>query len=313
MNFNILGRTGLRVSVVGLGAGGHSRLGLSQSTTASDSRAIVSRALELGINLIDTAEAYGTEPVIGQALKGQARDRVVLSSKYSLYEGTRRRKPAELEPHLDASLARLETDHLDIYHLHAVGIEDYQFAAEALAPELLKMREKGKIRFIGITEAFHRDPSHRALVRALMDNVWDVVMVGFNVLNQSARETVLAQCMAKNVGVLDMYAVRRALTHPAVLKEYLNDLLARGLVPPDVLQDEEPLGFLVHSGGAANLPDAAYRFVRHEPGIHCVLSGTGSLRHLEENVASMQREPLPPADVHRLRAMFAGVDGVSGD
>ncbi len=73
------------------------------------------------------------------------------------------------------------------------------------------------------------------------------------------------------------------------------------------------LDFLVHDGGATSLQDAAYRLCRHEPGVHVVLSGTGSVSHLESNAASLGRPPLPAEDAARLRELFARVDDVSGN
>src|ERR1700683_3236882 len=81
MEYLTLGRTGLRVSVAGLGCGGNSRLGLGTGKGEDDAVALVRAAIELGVNFFDTAEAYGTERVLGRALAGVARDSVVVSSK----------------------------------------------------------------------------------------------------------------------------------------------------------------------------------------------------------------------------------------
>ena len=78
--FATLGRTGLRVSVVGLGCGGHSRLGQTSGATESDSVAVVERALDLGINFIDTAHAYRTERIVGKAI-ARKRHGVVIFTK----------------------------------------------------------------------------------------------------------------------------------------------------------------------------------------------------------------------------------------
>lgn len=313
MNYTILGRTGLKVSVMGLGAGGHSRLGLSQQQSEQESVAIVQRALELGVNFIDTAEAYGTETVIGQATAKVPRDSLVLSSKYSLHENGILREPHALEASLDRSLQRLKTDYVDIYHLHGVKLEDYPYAQSHLVPELIKMRDKGKIRFLGITEGFASDPAHVMLQTAVKDNDWDVIMVGFNILNQSARNTVLPLTIQKNIGVLDMFAVRKALTRTEVLASYIQDMIDRGVIAEGLVDVKDPLGFLLQSGAAESLPDASYRFVRHEPGVHCVLVGTGNLDHLEANARSVNRAPLDAAVVKRLREIFEGVDSVSGN
>ncbi len=83
MQYTTLCRTELNVSVAGIGCGGHSRLGTAQGKSMAHAATIVRRAMDLGINFIDTAAAYGTEPAVGQAIKGQ-RDSVVISTKASI-------------------------------------------------------------------------------------------------------------------------------------------------------------------------------------------------------------------------------------
>src|SRR5690348_16199397 len=109
MDYVILGRTGLRASVLGLGGGGHSRLGQSAGASVEDSVALVRRALELGVNFLDTAEGYGTEPVVGAALQDVSRGDVLLSTKKSMTRDGRLITAAELAQGLDASLERLRT------------------------------------------------------------------------------------------------------------------------------------------------------------------------------------------------------------
>jgi L-galactose dehydrogenase len=305
-----LGRTGLTASVLGLGGGGHSRLGQRTGANADQSVAIVRRALELGVNFIDTAEAYGTEALVGEALRGAKRDEVILSTKKTIAYDGRLIGASELRSGLEASLARLGTDYVDIYHLHGVRAGQYDHALNELAPELLRLREEGKVRFLGITEAFGGDTAHAMLSRAIGDEPWDVVMVGFNILNQSARERVLAEAIRRDIGTLCMFAVREALSRPEKLRETVAELVAQGAIAPGTLDEQEPLGFLLEVAGS--LPEAAYRFCRAEPGMHVVLSGTGNIRHLEQNVESILRPPLPEEVRGRLVELFAGVDSVSG-
>jgi len=308
VNYTVLGRTGLKVSTIGLGAGGDSRLGVTPSDRAS-AVSLVRIALDQGINFIDTAEAYGTEEVVGSALAGVDRSRVVLSTKKTTRTESPL-EPAEVVRSLEESLRKLRTDYVDIYHLHGVLPDAYPDLRERIVPVLLRLREQGKIRFLGITEAFAADPAHRTLERALEDDLFDVVMVGFNLLNQSARELVFPLTLEKNVGTLIMFAVRRALSRPDRLRELLAELSARGKVEPALV--ESGLSFLLHGEGASSLPDAAYRFVRDEPGAHVVLSGTGNLEHLRENLASLARAPLPRRDRARLIELFRDVNDVSG-
>jgi aryl-alcohol dehydrogenase-like predicted oxidoreductase len=312
MDYTTLGRTGLRVSVMGLGCGGHSRLGQSYGNTEEQSVEVVERALDLGVNFFDTAEAYGTEEILGKGLQGARRDRVVISTKRSMW-GDDGLRAEGVAPALEASLRRLGTDHVDVYHLHGLSAQHYERAVGGLVPELIRLRDQGKLRSIGVTEAFASDAGHEMLSRAVQDDCWDVVMVGFNILNQSARERVLAATIEKNIGVLIMFAVRRALGDQKALAEALADLRDRGRVNPKLIGDETTLEFVVHEGGAKSLQDAAYRFARYEPGVHVVLSGTGKVKHLEANAESLNRPPLPEADLERLQQMFAGVDDVSGN
>lgn len=310
MEYVTLGKTGLQVSVLGLGGGGHSRLGQQTGATEDESTAIVRRALELGINFVDTAEAYGTEALIGAALLGARRQDIVLSTKKSVSEQGRLITAAELTRGLDASLRRLQTDYVDIYHLHGVRPEQYDHAIAELVPALQQLRAAGKIRFLGITEAFGSDTGHQMLARAVGDDAWDVMMVGFNLLNQSARERVLAETRRRNIGVLCMFAVRDALSRPDKLRETIGELVSQGLIARDAVDPQNPLGFVDQV--ADSQPDAAYRFCRAEPGIHVVLSGTGKIAHLEQNVASILRPPLPDSVRARLVDLFAGIDTVSG-
>jgi hypothetical protein len=107
-----------------------------------------------------------------------------------------------------------------------------------------------------------------------------------------------------------MFAVRDALSRSDKLRETVAQLVRQGLIDPELLNLQDPLDFVAQAAGG--LPDAAYRFCRAEPGIHVVLSGTGNSGHLEQNVASILRPPLPHSIRERLIDLFARVDTVSG-
>ncbi|MBW4575027.1 MAG: aldo/keto reductase [Aphanothece sp. CMT-3BRIN-NPC111] len=304
MQYTILGRTKLKVSVMGLGGGGHSRLGQSTGKSESESIAIVCRALDLGINFIDTAESYGTEEIVGKSINSGKREDIVLSTKKTIFYKGRLITPKELVYGLNKSLQRLNTSYIDIYHLHGVKSDEYDYAVTELVPELLKLRDVGKIRFLGITESFTTDPTHQMLERAVIDDCWDVVMAGFNLINQSARERVFAKTISKNIGVLVMFAVRQCLRSPQDFKQTIQELKQRSSINLEVLNEENELEFLFHKSGAVSITDAAYRYCRHEPGVHVTLFGTGSQEHLEANVASFLRSPLSNEDLLRLKEIF---------
>ena len=89
-------------------------------------------------------------------------------------------------------------------------------------------------------------------------------------------------------------------------------LAQTGVVDGTIMEDDHPLGFLFHEKGAVSLTDAAYRYCRHEPGIHVVLFSTGNMEHLQANVASLLRPPLAHEDLRIIHEMFGKVDNFSG-
>lgn len=309
MQTTTLGRTGVAVSVMGLGCGGHSRLGLAKGETEENAVAIVRRARELGVNFIDTAEAYGTETAVGKAIQGVDRASVVLSTKVGPRKNGEFSTSAAFKERVNGCLERLQTDYIDVLHLHGVQSGDYSYCAEELVPALRDLQTSGKIRFLGITEAFGPDPQHKMMARALEDDCWDVIMAGFNVLNPSARYRVFPATQAKNIGVLCMFAVRRALSQLDALAGLLRDLVAQGVIQAGGFDPADPKTLF----GTDDVTPLAYRFCRHEPGVDIVLSGTGNLAHLEANAEAITGPPLEPALLEKLTNVFRNVDSVSGN
>jgi aryl-alcohol dehydrogenase-like predicted oxidoreductase len=309
MDYTLLGRTGLKVSEMGMGCGGPSRLGQSYDRSIKESIEVVKLALDSGINFVDTAEGYRTEEIVGRAIQGYDRQSLVISTKKSTI-GTITVK--DVKKSFETSLRLLDTKYVDVYHLHAVTLKNYDFLVKEIVPVLLDLKEEGKIRFLGITERFNHDPQHNMLQRALQDDFWDVAMVGFNILNQSARQRVFPITMEKNIGVLVMFAVRRALSRPETLRQCIKELIREKQIEPCDVDESDPLGFLIHDGGAVSLTDAAYRFCRHEPGTQVILSGTGSKDHLKQNIESFYRPPLPERDLRRIKEIFRNVDSITG-
>lgn len=304
MEYTTLGRTGLRVSVAGLGTGGFSRLGLKTGKSEAESARLIHEAVGLGINFIDTAPAYGTEGVVGLALKTLPRDQVVIATKAGVFRGGEWFTPARVVESLDQSLRLMGTDYVDVFNLHGVEPQQYDHALNVLAPALIEQQRKGKIRHIGLTENPIVDFENATLKRAVRDDVWEVFMVGFHMLHQGARANVFHETQRKGVGTLLMFAVRSIFADPPRVKRELKTLAARGLVEKWLGESDDPLGFLIHEGGAASLIEAAYRFARHEPGVDVTLFGTGDAGHLRANVASLLKPPLPAADRAKLIALF---------
>ena len=313
MDYVILGKTGLRVSVAGLGCGGFSQLGLAQGKSQSDAVAIIHQALELGVNFFDTAAAYGTEEVLGRTIKTVRREEVVIATKAPFSFSNPHSTPEGIIASLDKSLSRLDTNYIDVYQLHGVPPAAYDHALNELAPVLLREKAKGKFHHLGISETAPQDPKHQMLHRAAQDGVWDVVMVGFHMMHQNARQRVFPLTQANGVGTLLMFVVRNIFSQPERLRSTVRDLATAGEVPQWLADTPDPLAFLIHDGGASTIPDAAYRFVRHEPGVDVVLFGTGNAEHLRTNIASILKPPLPEADRKKLANLFGHLVGVGLD
>lgn len=308
-----LGRTGITATVAGLGTGGHSRVGFAKYGP-DHAASIVRAAFDGGVNFIDSSAAYGTEGAVGQGMDGVPRDRYILSTKFPYRDKEGGIKSGgDLMAGLEASLKALRTDYVDIYHIHGVHPEHYAQACDALVPALIKAKEQGKIRFPGITEVFAFDTTHKTLQMAVPDDCFDVIMVGYNLLNPSAAKTVLPLTAERGIGTLCMFAVRDALSRPESLKADIAKMIASGQVDAALVKPDEDLSFLTEGGAAASVMEAAYRFCRHTPGLDVILTGTGSAEHLRENIASIQAPPLPDAILAKLDAMFGKVDCVSGE
>ena len=303
MEYRTFGRTGLRVSVCGLGGGGESRLGLKKGSTEDQAIDVVRRGVDLGINYFDTAPNYGTEDVIGRALEGR-RDDVVISSKtLARRDDGPRVAGTEVRRKLEETLRKLRSDVVDVYHLHRVQPDDYEYALAEIVPELLALREEGKIRFLGISESTGSDARHALLSRAVEDDVWDVVMTGFTFFNQSARDVLFPTTIEKDIAVEIMASARSYFSRPEQLAEKIARLAEAGVIGQDDIDPGDPLRFLA-DGGVRSLTEASYRFVAHEPGVHVVLVGTGNPAHLEENARALSSGPLPPEVTRRLVSLF---------
>jgi len=172
---------------------------------------------------------------------------------------------------------------------------------DSLVPALLAERDKGKFRYLGITETPPFDHGHVMLQQALPDGIWASAMVAQHMLHQNARDSVYPLSQQHGVGTLLMFVVRGIFAQPERLAAKLREL------------DLPDLDFLVHPDGASTLVDAAYRFVRHEPGVDVVLFGTGDQTHLATNIESLSKPPLPAEDIDRLRRVFGHVVGVGLD
>ena len=315
MKYRTLGRTGLDVSVVSLGTGGPSRIGQRTHADEQQSHRVIHRALDLGINLIDTAANYSdSEEILGRALKDVPRDRYFIATKFDPDPNDNDEiiSPEQLVASCERSLERLGCETIDIFQFHGLVPSNYRQAVDTLYPTMEMLRDAGKIRFIGVTEYFFRDPEHQMLKAALEDDLWDTIMVKYGIMNLAAEWEVLPLAQAKNVGVMNMSAVRVKMTRPEVLEETIARWKNEGLIAPDALPESGPLDFLVRDG-VPSVVAAGYKFGMAHDAISTLLIGTGNVAHLEENIETILGDPLPAEDVERIRAIFGRFATSEGD
>src|SRR5215510_12661031 len=209
MQYKILGRTGLRVSVVGLGTMVHA--GHFGQMKDSESIGAINAALELGVNFIDTSDAYGagySEALLAKALKGK-RDKVIVATKggnvmVGPERGKRNFDPAYIARVLDESLKRLQTDRIDLYQLHnpTVDIIERGEVWEVLA----RAKKEGKIRYYGVSINTIDEG-----VAAVKNGRSDTVQLEYNLLAQEPAEKIFPLAQAAKVGIIARIPLRRGV------------------------------------------------------------------------------------------------------
>lgn len=309
MEYRILGRTGLRVSMAGLGTGGPSKAGQSAGLPDAESHRLIRTALDLGVNLLDTSPAYGrSEELLGGALEGVPRESYVLATKFPPHQGSRvKPDPEALTAQLESSLRRLRVDCVDVLQYHGVRPESYREVVDRFHEVALRARDAGKVRFLGITETAAADPEHEMLPMAMADDLFDTVMIKHGILNQAGFRSALPMAAERNVGVLVMASVRRSLRGPREAVETLSKLVARGLLEIPPPSPEDPLGLGAVDGEVPSVTRAAYLFAAQSQAVSCVLVGTGNVEHLRQNVADLNSPPLSEAQFEYLRRTYGGL------
>ena len=204
MKFRTLGRTGLRVSVVGLGTwqlGGE----WGRSFAQSEVDAILDRAAEAGINLIDTAECYGdhlAERLVGDYLSRHERDRWIVATKFGhgfrgFMDRTDEFGPGEVRRQLIASLRALRTDRIDLYQFHSGS--DEAFLDDGLRAFLEEARRSGMVRNLGVSI---RGAGSEVQTREAFGRGYGVLQVVYNRLDLRAESDVFPYARRYGLGVL---------------------------------------------------------------------------------------------------------------
>ncbi len=310
MQYRTLGRTGLKVSLLSQGTGGPSQFGQKSGLLQAEQNRLIHRCLDLGINLFDTHESYGdSEAILGHALESVPRDDYILVTKWAYpRDGDPTADPEELTRSVERSLRRLNADHVDALLFHGLLAEHHDMVVERYMPVLERLRERGLVRYRGFSLRYIVDPAQCGAMAGLRKapDLWDVIMLKYGILNQYAAKEMLPLALERNIGILNMAAVRIKLPNPKLLEETIADWKSRGLVPDDALPDKKPLDWLVHDD-VESVVAAAYKFAADHPAITSVITGTSNLQHLESNVRAMENPSLDPMDRTRLERLFSHI------
>jgi L-galactose dehydrogenase/L-glyceraldehyde 3-phosphate reductase len=314
MEYRTLGRTGLKVSALAFGCGDVG--GLMVRGTAADRERGVARALELGINYLDTAPSYGSgesEKNLGQVLRA-LRPAVIVGTKWRLVAADLADVAGAVARSVETSLGRLGLERVDLLHLHnligRVGDERPLGVArvlEAVVPAVRRLQEQGKVRWFGVTASGETGALHRVLASGAVDTA----QVVFNLLNPTGAyamppghpaqdyDRLLLLAREQGVGTIGIRVLAggalsgQAARHPIAIPSV--SPIASG---PDYAADVarartfEPL---VSQGHAGSVIEAALRFAITGEALSTVLIGCSDLAQLEQAAAAVDKGPLPPA------------------
>jgi aryl-alcohol dehydrogenase-like predicted oxidoreductase len=329
MQLRTFGRTGMQLSVLGFGCGAVG--GLMVRGDPTDQERTVARAIAADVNYFDTAVLYGngeSESNLGRVLQKLKPAGVIVGTKVRVPPGEAGRVAGAVTMSLEGSLARLRLDRVDILHLHNPITEtgggsalSVQQVLDEVVPAFERLRQQGKIRFLGITAA----GDTMALHQVIDAGAFDSAQVVYNMLNPSAAEQLPMNYPAQDYGrlfdhteaagvgvvgirvlaggALSGSAERHPIASPAPepigsAMSYGADLdRARRLIP------------LVKEGLAVSLTEAATRFALSHPAMGTLLVGMATPQQFEDALAAVQKGPLPRAALDRLSELRQGFSG----
>ena len=310
MQYRTLGKTGMNVSLASFGTGGPSQFGQHKGLEQQQQTALIRRCLDLGINLFDTHEGYGSsERILGEALRGVPRDSYYLVTKWAYHRnGGVGQNAAALAASGRAQPRKARHGTHRCNDASRILAAEYDAVVERFMPTLERLQEQGKIGFKGFSTRYIVDPAQEALPVALRTHpaLWDVIMVKYGILNQIAANEALPLALEHNIGVLNMASVRIKLPNPRLLEELIAEWKDKGYIASESLPTRDPLGWLVH-GDVDSVVSAAYKFAADHPAIGSVITGTSTIAHLDANIAALERPRLPKADSARLKRLFGHI------
>lgn len=302
MRYRTLGKTGLKVSVVGIGTwqfGGEWGKTFSQSEV----NAMLGRAAELGVNLLDTAECYGdhtSEAFIGKAVEGQ-RDQWIIATKFghrftAPFERHTTYEPDEIRKQLEGSLKALRTDHVDLYQFHS-GNDDH-FRTDGLWETLRGFVDSGKVRHLGISVGSNANLWQVDQAEAVGAEALQVI---YNRLDRTPEDSgVFESCRRQNLGVLSRVPLASGYLSGKYTEE---STFSKSDVRGRLHSDQRRIESIRQAQQikSAEVPEDvpmarwALAWCLMNPAVTCVIPGCKSVEQVESNAAAADL-PIVPDD-----------------
>lgn len=287
MKYRRLGKTQIRVSVVGLGTW---QLGGEWGKTFQQAEvdAMLTKASELGINLIDTAECYGdhlSERLVGQTIKG-SRDEWIVATKFGhrFKPGFDREmlfEPAQVRKQLEDSLKALQTDYIDLYQFHSGT--DEQFETPGLWEMLQEQVRAGKVRHLGVSISSKFKTSYQA-DRAQAVGA-EAVQVVYNRIERKPEQQIFDSCIRQDLGVL----ARVPLASGFLSGKYSEDAAFADSDVRSVWGDEKQRIAREVARLKSEVPEGvpmaqwALAWCLQHPAVSCVIPGCKTIQQIEAN------------------------------
>jgi myo-inositol catabolism protein IolS len=308
MQYRVLGKTGLKVSAVGIGlwAIGGDAWG---PVNDEDSLAAMQKAFELGVNFYDTADVYGrgrSEGLLARFLKTVSRDKIYIATKVGLWQKGSERpnpytNPAMIIEECEASLQRLEIEYIDVYQDHLWWDEN----TEVFATAFLNLKEQGKIRFGGVST---NDFNYIRHFDEAMGGI-DILQIDYNFLNRRPEQDALPYCQEHNIGVI----VRGPLAMGKLTGKFTPETtFAEGDIRRDWTSPEHKSTFIKDLEHAEKLrslvngrtmSQAALAYVLAHPAVSTTIPGAKTPQQVVENVGTLNHE-LTEDELGRLKKLL---------
>ena len=310
MRYRKLGRTNFEVSEIGYGAWG---IGGKQWLGGSDDESLLAlqRAIELGVNLIDTALAYGdghSEKLVGQVVRESRRPIFVATKvppKNRIWPARSSTPISEVFPYdyimrcAEESLRNLGLDAIDLLQLHVwtpefLDHDDWRRAFDGL-------KRSGKVRAAGISVSEHEPDT---VLSALRTGLIDAVQVIYNIFDQAPESALFPLCRELNIGVLarvplDEGALSGAMSEASTFPPGdFREWYFRGDRKKQVVGH---VNALRRDLDGAGVPETALRFCLSHPAVSSVIPGMRTRKHVESNAALSDQGPLPAETLARLK------------